>query len=201
MSDTVEAKRVARTGARAAREAAHARFGAAAGAAVCENVLRALGDRPPTTVSAYWPMSSELDVTSLLVALDKAGHAVALPVVVARGRPLAFRRWRPGDTLVPGGFGTLAPRADAAALTPRVLIVPLLAFDRAGYRLGYGGGYYDRTLAALRREGAVTAIGVAFAEQEVARVPRGPGDEPLDLIVTDREIIRPDAASDTAGAP
>lgn len=195
MTDIVAAKRAARVAARSARGTAHARAGDAA-AAVCARVLALVPGEAPVAISGYWPMGNELDVKPLLAALDRAGHIIGLPVAVARDAPLVFRRWRPGNALLDGSFGTSIPGEDNASVVPRILIVPLLAFDRAGFRLGYGGGYYDRTLAALRHAGPVTAIGVAYADQEVASVPRGPRDQPLDAIVTERETIRPTRASD-----
>jgi 5-formyltetrahydrofolate cyclo-ligase len=191
MTDLIAAKRAARVAARAAREAAHARGGDAA-TALCARVLPLIpAAGAPVATSAFWPMGDEIDVKPLLAALDRAGHVVGLPITVSRTAPLVFRRWRPGDALIDGGFGTSIPDEDCAPVVPRVLIVPLLAFDRAGFRLGYGGGYYDRTLAALRRAGPVTAVGVAYAAQEVASVPRGPDDQPLDVVVTERETIHP----------
>ena len=190
MTDLVAAKRAARVAARSARAAAHARAGDAA-AAVCTRVLAIVPADASAAISGYWPMGDELDVKPLLAALERAGHVIGLPVATARDTPLIFRRWRPGDALLDGGFGTSVPGEDSAPVVPGILIVPLLAFDRAGFRLGYGGGYYDRTLAALRGAGRVTAIGVAYAAQEVAAVPRGPSDQPLDLIATERETIHP----------
>jgi 5-formyltetrahydrofolate cyclo-ligase len=190
MTDLIAAKRAARVAARAARELAHARA-VDAPAAVCARVLALLPAGAVVPVSVYWPMGNEIDVKPLLAALDRTGHVIGLPVALSRGAPLAFRRWRPGDALLDGGFGTSIPGEASAPVVPRILIVPLLAFDRAGFRLGYGGGYYDRTLAALRRAGPVTAIGVAYAGQEVPAVPRGPLDQPLDVIVTERETIHP----------
>ncbi|PKP70572.1 MAG: 5-formyltetrahydrofolate cyclo-ligase, partial [Alphaproteobacteria bacterium HGW-Alphaproteobacteria-4] len=114
----------------------------------------------------------------------------AAPVILGRGQPLGFRAWAPGVAMQRGQFGALIPAA-GAWLTPRVLIVPLLAFDARGYRLGYGGGYYDRTLAALRARGPVTAIGFAFAAQQVPEVPTEATDEKLDLLVTDSGIFGP----------
>jgi 5-formyltetrahydrofolate cyclo-ligase len=113
------------------------------------------------------------------------GHPIALPETPPRGRALIFRRWFPGAPMLAEAFGTWRP--DGVVVTPAVLLVPLLAFDRAGHRLGYGGGYYDRTLAALP---GARAIGCAFAEQQVDAVPIGPYDRALAAIVTDRGIIR-----------
>lgn len=141
--------------------------------------------RPATAVSAYWPMGSELDTRPLLHRLDADGQVCLLPVVVGRGRPLLFRRWRPRTRLVQAGFGVLTPGPEAAEGVPGLVLCPLLAFDRRGYRLGYGGGYYDRTLRSLREAGPVTAIGIGFAAQEVPAVPTGPGDQRLDGILTE----------------
>lgn len=143
-------------------------------------------------VSGYLPIGDEVDVMPLLQALRADGHAIALPVVVQRHLPLAFRRWRDGDALEDGPLGTRQPIADAPKIRPDALLVPLLAFDRRGYRLGYGGGYFDRTLSALRRDGPVIAIGASYAGQEVPSVPRGPHDEPLDWVVTERETFHPE---------
>jgi 5-formyltetrahydrofolate cyclo-ligase len=143
-------------------------------------------------VAAYWPIGSEIDPRPVMRDLAARGMRVALPVVVARGAPLSFREWRPGLALVPAGFGLSVPPPEAPALEPETLLVPLLAFDRRGRRLGYGGGYYDRTLAALRARKTVRAIGLAFAEQEVAAVPTAPGDERLDAIATERGKLRPE---------
>jgi len=123
--------------------------------------------------------------------LAARGHPLALPRVQGRGRPLAFHAWRPGDPLLAGPFGVMEPDPDAPALRPRVLLVPLLAFDRQGGRLGYGAGYYDLVLHALRALcPPPLAIGVAFAAQEVDRVPTGPRDQPLDAVVTERAVHR-----------
>jgi len=106
-----------------------------------------------------------------------------------------FRAWRPEDPLEPAGFGTRVPLENQPELTPEFLIVPLLAFDRAGYRLGYGGGFFDRSLARLKDMGTTLAVGVAYAAQEVADVPRDSHDQPVDWIVTEAEAIR--VAADT----
>jgi len=189
-SSLEERKRRARTMAKAVRAEAAAEDPVATGYALCERILPEIDFPGGCVVSAYWPIGSEIDPRPLMAHLHGQGHPIALPLTPARGNPLAFRAWRPEDTLVAADFGTRVPLASQPELTPRVLIVPLLAFDRTGYRLGYGGGYYDRTLARLRKSGDVLAVGVAYAAQEVAEVPRGGGDRPVDWIVTEAESIR-----------
>ncbi len=167
-------------------------FSQASGApeAVKDRILALLDFPAGTVVSGYWPLAEELDLRPLLAALDGRGCQVVLPVVAGKDRPLVFRDWKPGDRLVPAGFGTLVPAMTCAARAPDVLLVPLLAFDRTGYRLGYGGGFYDRTLAELRAEKSVTAIGMAFSALEVDAVPRDANDQALEWIVTERETIK-----------
>ncbi len=189
-SSLEERKRQARAAAKVARAEAAAEDPVATAYALCERVLPAIDFPSDCVVSAYWPIGSEIDPRPLMIHLHEDGHPIALPVTPARGNPLVFRAWRPDDTLEAAGFGTQVPLASQPELTPRVLIVPLLAFDRAGYRLGYGGGYYDRTLARLRQSGAVLAVGVAYAAQEVSQVPRDGNDQAVDWIVTEAESIR-----------
>jgi 5-formyltetrahydrofolate cyclo-ligase len=114
---------------------------------------------------------------------------LALPVVAGRGKPLVMRAWRWGEDLAQGVWGLREPKPDAPEVDPDILLVPLLAFDRTGHRIGYGAGYYDMTIAGLRARKAVTAIGLAFAAQEIAAVPATPRDERLDLVLTEREVI------------
>lgn len=140
-------------------------------------------------VAGYWPMGDEIDPRPLMAALAGQGHPLALPVVTARGQKLDFRAWRPGDLLEPGPHGTLHPEAAAPVLVPDVVLVPLLAFDSRFFRLGYGGGYYDRTLEHLRAGSHVKAIGLAFAAQRVDDVPRGAHDQPLDAILTEAGLL------------
>ena len=130
-------------------------------------------------------MRDEADPRPAMAAHD---GPVCLPVVPGRAVPLVFRQWN-GEPLVPGPFGTSHPPDSQPVLLPTVLIVPLAGFDRRGNRVGYGGGYYDRTLQLLRETGNVTAIGLAFAVQELPGIPADPYDQPLDLIVTDRGPI------------
>jgi 5-formyltetrahydrofolate cyclo-ligase len=140
----------------------------------------------PAVVSAFWPIKDEIDIRPLMGDLFNAGCRLALPVVQSRGQRLLFRAWRPGDALEAGVFGTLQPSARHEALEPDALLVPLLACDREGWRLGYGGGFYDRTLEALRARREVTAVGVGFDAQYVPEVPHGPSDQRLDWLLTDR---------------
>jgi 5-formyltetrahydrofolate cyclo-ligase len=185
------AKHALRATARARRQAAHAARGVAAAQSVCARVIATRRNWAGKTVSLYWPMREELDVRPLLNTLNDLGATTALPTISARHQPLVFRRFAPGDALMSGVFGTHEPESTAPSVTPDIVIAPLLGFDRSGFRLGYGGGYYDRTLAALRRTGAVQAIGVAYHEQEFAAIPHDAADSRLDLIVTDRETIAP----------
>ncbi len=181
------AKRLARRQSKERRLAAAAAV-PGAGIALRDRFMAAMALAPGSAVSAYWPLGDEIDSRPLMRALHELGHPVGLPVVVGPGQALVFRQWRPGLDLVAGAYGAMTPSDSAPALTPSTVLAPLLAFDRRGYRLGYGGGFYDRTLRALRRH-AVLGVGLAFAGQEVAAVPTGAGDEKLDWIVTEREAI------------
>lgn len=185
-----EAKRALRAAARTAQRAAHASVGRGAGERLRENFRSDIAVPASVAVSGYWPMEGEMDPRVLMADLAEQGHALGLPVVQGRGKPLVFRAWRQGDALVTGSLGIPAPTPEAALLVPGVLLVPLLAFDREGFRLGHGAGYYDMTLASLRAVGPVLAVGIAYAGQEVARVPREAHDQPLDWVVTEGEAIR-----------
>ena len=147
-----------------------------------------LGAPVGAVVSGYLPIRDEADPRALMAALAGKGHVLALPSVIERGAPLVFRRWSPGDATLIDMFGLTEPLASAEIMTPSIVLVPMLAFDAAGYRLGYGGGYYDRTLALLRAAGKVVAVGIAYAGQEVPGLPRRDHDEPLDAIVTEKGL-------------
>ena len=140
----------------------------------------------PTVVSGFWPMAEELDIRPLMIELHNQGCQLCLPVVMAKQQPLVFRAWRPGDPLEQGAFGTLHPQPKREVVEPDALLVPLLAADEEGWRLGYGGGFYDRTLERLRSKKSVTAVGVGFNAQLVPEVPRGPNDQRLDWLLTDK---------------
>ncbi len=141
-------------------------------------------------VAGYWPMRSEIDIVAAMVVLAGRGMALSLPVVIGKTLPLEFRRWSPqADRLEKGAFGTRHPGTSAMIVRPHVVLVPLLAFDRQGHRLGYGGGFYDRTLLQMRESGSVVAVGVGYAGQELEAVPNEAHDQSLDWIVTETEII------------
>jgi 5-formyltetrahydrofolate cyclo-ligase len=144
---------------------------------------------PGAIVSGFSPLKSEINPVLLMRALADAGATLALPVVAGKGKPLVMRAWAFGEPLASGVWGIREPKPEAPAVEPDILIVPLLAFDRRGHRIGYGAGYYDMTIAALRARKQVTAIGIAFAAQEIDAVPNTPRDARLDLVLTEREVI------------
>lgn len=160
--------------------------------AICERTLALLDEAAAplrdgsasAIVSAYWPMGSEADPRPILEALHARDVALCLPAII--DRRMIFRRWAPWEPIAPGGFGTLVPEAHRPEVTPTIVLAPLLAFDRRGYRIGYGKGYYDAKLAEL---GPVVSIGLAYGAQEIDAVPAEPHDRALDWIVTEREIV------------
>ena len=158
----------------------------AAAEGLLASLRREMPFETPAVVSGFWPIKDEIDIRPLLIELFNVGCQLALPVVQGRGKPLLFRAWRPGDPLEAGVFGTLQPSARRETLEPDALIVPLLACDEEGWRLGYGGGFYDRTLGGLRARRNVTAVGVGFNAQLVPEVPHGPDDQRLDWLLTDK---------------
>jgi 5-formyltetrahydrofolate cyclo-ligase len=137
-------------------------------------------------VAGYWPMRNEFDPRPLMVMLGEAGHTLALPVVTGKDLPLVFRDWTPGNVLVEGGFGTQVPPASAREVVPDLALIPMLAFDTDGYRLGYGGGFYDRTLSGVPMRDQTVAVGLAFAAQETEFLPREAHDQKLHWIVTEQ---------------
>jgi 5-formyltetrahydrofolate cyclo-ligase len=144
----------------------------------------------PCTVSAFLAIGEEIDTLPLIERAVAAGCAIGLPVIEHKGAPLLFRRWAPGEPLAEKAWGIREPLPTAALVEPDLLLVPLLAFDAAGFRLGYGGGYYDRTLARLRSMKRVVAVGVAYDAQRVDAVPRDRYDEPLDWVLTPTGLVR-----------
>lgn len=177
-------KTAARTAAFARRKAAHDPHAATAG--YLSEVLAGYRGVP---LAGYMSMRTEIDPTSAME--EAAAHGpVGVPVIIAAGQPLKFRQWEPDSTMIKGDFGALIPQL-GDWITPQIVVVPLVAFDTRGGRLGYGGGFYDRTLEKLRASRPTMAIGFAYAAQEDENLPLEPTDQPLDLIVTEHGIITP----------
>lgn len=186
--DLASAKATARKDAFARRKLAHS----AGHPAPAAHLVTALAQSAGLPLAAYMAMRTEIDPMPAMIAAHPHGP-VAVPVIIGHGQPLRFRRWTPGVPMIDGGFGALIPET-GDWITPRIVVVPLVAFDRHGGRLGYGGGFYDRTLAELRAKGPVTAIGFAWSAQEAESLPLETTDQPLDLIVTEAGVISPPRA-------
>ena len=182
-------KRMMREQALAHRAAIAAQPPDAAASRAGQRVFRDLLPPRDVVVAGFWSMGSEIDCRPILEAAHASGYRCCLPVVDRRRAPLVFRRWEPGMQLVAGAYGEAVPPPKAEAVKPDFLIVPGLAFDRTGFRLGYGAAYYDRTLAALRAAKPITAVGLAYSGQLVPEVPCEDTDEPLDWIVTEEEAM------------
>jgi 5-formyltetrahydrofolate cyclo-ligase len=173
------------------RSSAHSRLKAGAGEIVRGLGLELIGQLPGGIVSGYFPIRDEIDPVPLLTGLIESGRQIALPVLVAKATPLIFRSWKPGETLETKTFGLREPLPSVPAVLPDILLVPVAAFDSAGFRIGYGGGYYDRTLDLYHRTNRkITAIGLAYDEQEVPQFPHEPHDQRLDYLITPTGVRR-----------
>jgi 5-formyltetrahydrofolate cyclo-ligase len=177
-------KKQLREGAKLTRAAAYRRHGAAAAERIAAHGLAFADARPGAIVSAFAAIGDEIDPAPLVLRLRAEGFRICLPVMQGRGRPLLFRSWQPGEPMEERMWGIREPRPSAPEVDPDVVLTPLLAFDRRGYRLGYGAGFFDRTLAALRLRRAIIAIGLAYDEQEVDAVPHLDYDQRLDWVLT-----------------
>lgn len=185
-----ELKRLARATASTSRNVIHESKSVTAGASLATRGLPVALDASRNIISAFHSFGTEISTFELFDKLVADGWTTALPVVVAKNSPLVFRQWKPGEPLVLGRWDIKVPPETARDVQPDVLLVPLLAFDRMGYRLGYGGGFYDRTLEKLRACKKVTAIGIAYAAQEVDSVLHDEHDQRLDWVMTERETIK-----------
>ena len=190
MTMTITARKQAMREEALARRAALRAAAPGAAQIMASTFLAAVPLEPRAVISAYVAIGEEIDPAPLMYGLRALGHVIALPRVVAKREKLAFHRYEPGTALIPGVFGLSQPGADWPEAIPDVLVVPLLAFDSKGARLGYGAGFYDRTLAALRADRNIVAVGYAYAGQEVPDVPQTPGDELLDWVVTEKGARR-----------
>jgi 5-formyltetrahydrofolate cyclo-ligase len=183
-----DAKAALRREALARRDALPRELRAAAAEAIAARPFPA-AIKPGAVVSGFMPMKSEINPLPLLRTLADAGAALALPAVAGKGKPLIMRAYAFGEPLASGVWGIREPAPDAREVFPDIVLVPLLAFDRRGHRIGYGAGYFDMTIAALRARKPIVAAGIAFAAQEIAEVPTTPRDARLDLVLTEREVI------------
>jgi 5-formyltetrahydrofolate cyclo-ligase len=187
---TADEKRAERTRALARRAAAYARHGRNAGEALARHGLAFLTLAPSSVISGFSAIRDEIDPAPLLKRLSAEGHRLALPVMQGKGRPLLFRAWVPGDATAAAQWGIAEPLPEKPALEPDVVLVPLLAFDAHGYRLGYGGGFYDRTLGRLRGKKPVTAVGIGYDELRIDAVPHLDYDQRLDWVLTPSGPLR-----------
>jgi 5-formyltetrahydrofolate cyclo-ligase len=188
LDSSVASKSSLRTAALAARDALSDAQRAAAGEALARRGLP-FEIKSGAVVAGYSPIRGEIDPAPLMRKLASEGARLALPVITARGKSLIFRTWNPRDRLLPGPLGILEPSPAAAEIHPDIVLVPLAAFDRAGHRIGYGAGHYDRTLAQLHKSKGFAAIGLAFSGQEVATVPALQHDVALDYVLTETKAF------------
>lgn len=186
----IDAKQKLRDSLRSARKQTHPLLGGRAGLRLLDHAIAHIVVRPGAVVAGYWPVGSEMDPRPLMLALHDKGARLALPVVKAVGEALSFRAFDFSDELAPGVMGTPEPTTSKPLLEPDIVLVPLLGFNRQGLRLGQGGGFYDRTLEALRERRRITAIGVAFSMQEVASLPFLAHDQKLDAVATEQGFIK-----------
>ncbi len=188
-ADLVDRKSALRAAAAARRDALPAEVRKAAAEAIAARAFP-VPISPGIVVSGFMPLKTEINPLPLMKALADAGATLALPKIARRGQPLIMRAWPWGAPLDTGQWGIREPKADYPEVEPDILLVPLLAFDRSGQRIGYGAGYYDITIAGLRSRKSITAVGIAFAMQEVPAVPATERDARLDLVLTENEVIR-----------
>lgn len=154
-----------------------------------QNFLQNVKIPSNSIIGCYIKFDSEIDPKPLAMALRAAGHIIALPIVTGKDQPLIFRQYDANDDLDVGALGTMEPRESAPVVVPDIVLVPLLAFDASRYRLGYGGGYFDRTINLIARAKPVHTIGLAYANQLVPAIPHGKFDIRLDRIVTENQIF------------
>jgi len=194
VDETIEAaKATLRVTARAARAALDCGERAEAAEAAARHFFESIALEKSDVVAAYWRIRDELDCQPILIKLMDSNQTVVLPVVLGPDEPLDLRVWEQGASLYEAGFGTLAPSDLAPRAEPDIVLMPLLAFDNRGTRLGYGGGYYDRTLASMKKRPKL--IGLAYSAQEFERLPRDAHDVPLDAVVTEAGIVHFGAAA------
>ena len=188
VTETEQTKAALRAAALARRDALPAATRAAAAQTIASRAFP-VPVAAGSIVAGFSPMKSEINPVPLMRKLSDAGAQLALPAIAGRGHPLIMRAWHFGAPLKAGQWGIREPTPDAPEVVPDILIVPLATFDRQGHRIGYGAGYYDMTINALRAKKTIIAVGIAYAAQEIERVPATGRDARLDLVLTEREVI------------
>lgn len=186
----LDLKAALRSAARATRQQAHARWGETAGISLARHGLGFLQPGAGAEVSGFSSIRDEMSLSPLLAKLHGESFGLALPAMQGKGKPLVFRRWVPGDEMAGAVWGIAEPKPTSPAVEPDIVLVPLLAFDARGFRLGYGGGFYDRSLARLRTIKPIIAVGIGYDEQQVDAVPHADYDERLDWVLTPSGPIR-----------
>lgn len=187
---TSESKRAIRADIRLKRRSVFNQFGMEYAEDIANHFVKHIPLMPQSVISAYWPIRSEVNIEPLMEKLVRNGHFLCLPCVATDGKSLVFRRYRLGDILDTGPYSLPQPMETSEEMQPYVLVVPMLAFSREGNRLGYGKGFYDRTIRSIRKEKPITVIGIAFSDQEVDSIPTEEHDQVMDWIITEKEVIR-----------
>ena len=184
-----EEKQTLRKAMRSVRRQFHLENGEEAAASLLELATSSPLFGGKKTISCFWPIQTEINTVPLIERLVKMGHRVCLPIVVGEAQPLIFREWLPTLEMIEGAFGAMTPPETSPALTPDLILSPLLAFDNLGFRLGYGGGFYDRSIEQIRKNQSLVTVGMAYSVQEVSDVPTETTDQKLDFLITEKEVI------------
>lgn len=157
---------------------------------ITDKFFSSQGFMPHSNIACYMPLKGEVSCIAIMQKLIMQGHTICMPAVIARDMPLLFRHYRPGDSLVRGMLGPFEPTPQAREIIPDTLVIPMLGYTQDGYRLGYGSGFYDRTIAAMRQLKPIKTIGLAFSMQEAEGFVSEPHDMKLDVIITEKEVIQ-----------
>ena len=185
--ELTKAKKYARSAASRRRSEAYSQAAAATAANILKNHLGTFPEEWP--IAGYLPIGTEIDPRPAMEFLHRDGRSICVPVVEASAQPLRFREWTPCSNLVKAAYGVSIPEK-GLWINPCIIVVPLLAYDRDGRRLGYGGGYYDRTIAACRASHSAVAVGFAFSGQEIEQVPADDFDQALDVVSTECGVVQ-----------
>lgn len=185
-----ERKKHLRVSTRAVRREIHTRHGREFAEEIRTNFIQALNIMPQTTFGAYYPIGAEVNCRPLMDTLHAMGHTISLPVITGATDPLIYRMYKSGDQLEKGGFGTPQPCDYMPVVVPDILIIPMMGYSDKGYRLGYGSGFFDRTIELIRKQKPMKAIGLAYSGQRIDDMPVEAHDQKLDLIITEKGTVK-----------